>query len=877
MIKHFLTIIYCVFATLICSATHNRGGYITYRHISGNTFEFTITTCTDVGQDVTTDKADLTINYGDGTTEVVARDSIYKTAGEFQKNIYRSIHTYTGAGTFIITMEDPNRNEGIVNIIQSVDKVFCVETELVISPFLGRANNSVFFDNCPCPEIVCAGTPYFYNPVAVDVDGDSLSYELVSALGEGCKPFPPGVYKLPNIDGGGNISIDPQTGTVLWDSPMMAGEFNMAMKITEWRQGYKIGSVIHDFQLTVDGGCFDKPPVIDPIADTCIIAGDTLRLKIKATDVDKETVSLSANGGAFVVSDPAKFVSTPTQETVTGTFTWSTNCSHIRQNKYKVYFVATDEADNIPLSGYTALNIRVAPPPPGSISVSPYGNGFNLSWSAGECAQPYGYRIYRIGKEMAGPTECCKADPLTSIGFEFVAELKGHESTGYYDNTGDLSLGVRYCYLVTVLYDFGKVESCPSDTSCGFLIKDVPIITHVSVANTDQAAGIDSVQWIAPTEVDTVQYPGPYHYKVYQRGAFDEPDKLVRTTADYQFLGGSDGVYVDSNINTVDNPNAYRVEIYYDSLGQKTLIGTSNPASSIYLSAAPNDNRIDLSWKLKVPWTNVKYHIYKSTNSINGTYQFLDSTTNEFYSDSGLVNGKEYCYYVVGYGYYADQSIPAPLINISQRLCAESWDLTPPCPPKVNISGGCEPGENYLIWNNPNNDCSDDVMSYTVYFLPKLGDSFVQIAVLNSALDTTFTHSDDGSVAGCYYVTATDSLQYNNESDTSNIVCMDNCPLYFLPNVFTPNGDTKNDLFVPLRPYAYVHKVDFTIYNRWGDVIFETDDPALGWDGTMDGAEASEGVYYYVCRAHTKRLSGPEFIDLKGWFHLFRSGGGTGK
>lgn len=68
-----------------------------------------------------------------------------------------------------------------------------------------------------------------------------------------------------------------------------------------------------------------------------------------------------------------------------------------------------------------------------------------------------------------------------------------------------------------------------------------------------------------------------------------------------------------------------------------------------------------------------------------------------------------------------------------------------------------------------------------------------------------------------------------------------------VPNVFTPNGDGSNDEFrVVYRSLAEFH---CWIYNRWGKLVYKWDDPAKGWDGTINGLPAAEGAYYYIIRA----------------------------
>ena len=68
-----------------------------------------------------------------------------------------------------------------------------------------------------------------------------------------------------------------------------------------------------------------------------------------------------------------------------------------------------------------------------------------------------------------------------------------------------------------------------------------------------------------------------------------------------------------------------------------------------------------------------------------------------------------------------------------------------------------------------------------------------------------------------------------------------------VPNVFTPNGDGKNDEF----RVAYRSLRDFHIwvYNRWGKLVYESTDPAKGWDGNINGRPAAEGAYFYIVRA----------------------------
>ena len=126
-----------------------------------------------------------------------------------------------------------------------------------------------------------------------------------------------------------------------------------------------------------------------------------------------------------------------------------------------------------------------------------------------------------------------------------------------------------------------------------------------------------------------------------------------------------------------------------------------------------------------------------------------------------------------------------------------------------------------------------------------------------------------GSIAGCYAVTAFDSI--GNESLCCNIVCrdIDSCPGYQLPNVFTPNADGKNDFFKPF-PYTSVEKIKIDIFNRWGISVFDTENPDINWDGKDKNTNVlcSDGVYYYVCDVYEIRLKGLVKRRLSGVVYL---------
>lgn len=109
----------------------------------------------------------------------------------------------------------------------------------------------------------------------------------------------------------------------------------------------------------------------------------------------------------------------------------------------------------------------------------------------------------------------------------------------------------------------------------------------------------------------------------------------------------------------------------------------------------------------------------------------------------------------------------------------------------------------------------------------------------------------DGQTGPVYQVNETGnySLQVANAcgkaSDQIRVTMKDcNCHLY-LPNVFSPNGDGFNDGFLPY-PSCQFTQYRLQLFDRWGGLVFETDDPAKPWEGEQKGKPVNIGTYVYL-------------------------------
>lgn len=853
--KRIILILF-LFSSLAAFSTHQRAGEITYTHISGLTYRFSLVTYTYTPSPA--DRPTLDMVWGDGSMSTVQRIEKIDLPGDISKNTYIANHTFPAPGTYTVSMEDPNRNYGVINIPNSVNIPFYLKTTLVINPFLGE-NSSPVLLNQPIDN-GCVNVPFYHNPGAYDPDGDSLSYKLVSCLGLNGEVVPG--YSLPLASS--SIAIDPITGDLYWDSPILQGEYNIAILIEEWRSGILIGTVLRDMQVYI-GACNNQPPLITALSDTCIVAGNSLNALVSAFDSDGDKITLTGTGGPLnIANSPAVF-----PQPVSGfgyvqsQLTWNTNCSHVRKQPYQFNFKAKDNGTPINLVSMKSMRVTVIAPAPENVIVEPLGNSIVVSWNKHQCSNSNGYKVYRHNGPSGWVHDYCETGVPNYTGFQYVGGTNSINDTTIIDNNNGLGLnyGNQYCYVVIATFpDFA--ESYASEEVCTSLLKDVPIITNVSVIETDATIGKMYIAWSKPTEINTIQFPGPYEYILQKSNILNGTYTSIAT-----FNNLNDTIFVEDNTNTSSHAWFYRVELHNRTPNNDFHIGTSNPAGSVFINLQANDQRISISWNEYVPWTNEAYSIFRKS-PLETQFDSIGTTSVRSFSDFPLENGEEYCYYVRSTGDYSIDGIASPLTNFSQIRCATPIDNEPPCRPILTATTDCI--KNTLTWTLPADSCLSDIMGYYIYYNTS-GDG--QFSVLDSTSNqiNSYEITQFDILAGCYSVVAVDSAW--NLSSLSNFACIDleECNPYELPNIFTPNGDGSNDYFRPF-PYDFVEKIKIIIYNRWGVVVYTSENPDIMWDGKdkFSGQNCAEGVYYYICDVYEYRIGGIKHRVLSGSVTLLR-------
>jgi CHU_C Type IX secretion signal domain len=943
-------------------ATHLRAGEITVTRVSCTGLKFRIVITAYVNRKSSilfSDRGNGTLDFGDGSpVHHPPQQQSVLVAGfgdEFGYVTDTTYYTYAGPGQYIVSYNESNRNAGILNMSNSVDTPFYIETLVNIDPFLGCDNSPRLL--VPPIDKACTGVAWFHNPGAYDPDGDSLSYQLVVPKQDKINPV--GNYTNPNskpfydqigknygtanetMDRPPTFAIDAITGTITWNAPGAPGEYNIAFHIIEWRKiagiWIQLGYVRRDMQIVVEDCKNNRPDLVVP-ADICVEAGTIINEDIFGSDPDKDPVKIEGFSQVFSLNpSPASLtpdgtVYQPTTTPAKVHFTWATKCNHVKEQPYQVVFKITDKpvanTGGVPLVSFKTWNIRVVGPAPKwtSLQIQP-ARRVKLVWENYVCSNAATMQVWRrVESNPYDPPACVTGMP-EFLGFTQIA-LVPITQTQYIDTNGGKGLapGAQYCYrLVAIFPQPLGGESYVSKENCLTVLADAPVITNVSISKTDVAAGEDTVKWVSPiaTDIDVNLYPPPYTYEVYRANGFSgklgftkiHPGQLTTTSI------------IDTGLATDQQVYNYRV-LLYDST--HTLVDTSATASTVRLELKPHLTSIELAWVAEVPWSNSiplhPYHkIYRGPegskvlsdlvliDQVDVTqrqFHFIDSGQ---YQSTALDKTKTYCYCVETTGGYGNPKIAEPFYNFSEIICAQPNDNTPPCKPELTVKGincdeyvqkiACAPitFSNTVTWHGPPPECRDETFSYNIYVSAQAGGDFALYK--QNIRDTFFIDSNLPSFARCYKISALN--RGGVESELSEPFCFDNCPYYELPNVFTPgNTDECNDTFsaysdrdpidesghtacsstvvisqqdVFSHCARFVNSVTFTVYNRWGKVVYSYQSGGentiyIDWNGRDDlGHDLSTGIYYYTAIVNFTVVDpSKQNQTIKGWVQIIR-------
>lgn len=198
---------------------------------------------------------------------------------------------------------------------------------------------------------------------------------------------------------------------------------------------------------------------------------------------------------------------------------------------------------------------------------------------------------------------------------------------------------------------------------------------------------------------------------------------------------------------------------------------------------------------------------------------------------------------------YSWSTTPAQTTATATGLSAGQYTVT------ITDANGCNQSDVAIVSNittfntsmqSTDVSCEAENCDGTVSVTPSDGTAPYSYVWSDSLLQTT--QMATGLCVGTYTVVITDA----NGCTATDSVAVNDCPpvipefTFYAPNTFTPNGDEKNDLFMGYG--TYIQQYDLMIFDRWGEMIFRTNDINKGWDGKANNGlqRAQEDVYIYV-------------------------------
>lgn len=853
-----------------------------------------------------------------------------------QLNVYSIEVILPTFGQYQLRYSERNRLLNIRNVNPfagggsgSGDIVFYVSADIDYNQV--NTNNSVRLANRPY-DIACTGQVWTHDPGAFDPQGDSLRFSIVPnqqfdpllALNDPVRDVTNYFFPDDPLVGGSGVgtqfTIDPATGLVVWDTPQEEGIYSFAILIEEYKSGLKVGEVRRDMVVFVEN-CTNRPPVIEAPDEVCAFTTEPIQFDVNTRDPDLRDsvyfytrqdptipVAFPLNpGGGATLTPPGNANAIPqlvgqmdnsavTNDFATeSVFSWTPPCDALADSPVLIRFYAHDNLaprdtavsdDPLTLATNKVVTLRILGPPPTNVTPTlGAGRQVTVVWDppASACAIAR-YDIYRANSAGGATDTCCTTGPGT--GFL----LEGSSVVPLFLDTLETPFLDEYCYRVVPVYDVAGegIEGCVSEPGCLSVdLPDSPRLSRVSVAQTGTTNGRMYLTWEAPNNPPDPGNPlftPPFRYELREANGVTGTAFTDLTGENLTDLVADTSITLTPRNTAADGFN-YQVQIFDAT---NFLISESPASGSVFLTATGGAENIALNWRENAPGSNVSYRLLRTdlgpTTPLSAytLLTVLPGNRTSYTDTTNLQFGVQYCYYLTLSTQLSGR--PDTLQHNSNFACASRQDDDPPCALPVTLA--CDPGNPLAVTltiSQPPDSCGTDIAFYRLRRSDPGGagiiDSIPAGPGTTYPIVITLTAAElGGSLSGCFSVIPVDLS--GNEGDFAGEACIaDECPLFLLPNVFTPNGDGINDRFTPLdydpRTGADIVArgvvlVECIIYDRSGRIVNRSNTLSNLWDGTLKGAEAPAGVYYYYIAFSLDSAERPLRVERTGSVTLLR-------
>lgn len=742
---------------------------------------------------------------------------------------------------YILTVQRCCRIAGIANVPNS--NTYGMTYSLTIPGGSNSNDNSPVF-NFNDATAICVSSPFSFDFAAEDIDGDSLVYSLCSGFTGGTQfeptvenPPPPPYNTIPYTSPyngaqplGPNASIDRVTGIFSGKAPPATGTYVAAVCVDEYRKGVYIGRTRKELHLDVSN-CKLGGAELEPSYITC--DGYNFTFINKAGN----------NPDYFYEWDfGVTSLNTDTSTNFQPTFIYPDS------GVYKVKLKASNAAG---CQDSAEAQVRIYP-------------GFVTDFSIdGSCIfNPYNFK------------------DLTTTKYGFVDSWKWFfGESGLQDDSVKNSV---YSYADTGTKTITLISTNSKgciDTATKTLEVDTGPALSLAFRDT-LICSIDTLQLNASSTTSGAAFSWLPAYNIIGDNAgrpFVYPKKTTVYNVSLSFKG-----CVTNDSVTVNVIDKVLLALPADTGICKTDSIKLIPATNaLYFAWSPPQYLSSNTAKSPVatPLFNTTYSLTASVGNCNATDAMRVSVVP--YPEANAGNDASICF--------------GKTTQLRAAIQGSSFNWSPPGslvnPQTLNPIAGPQSTTVYILSVTDTIGCPKPTTdSVVVNVIPKViafagNDTAVvrqQPLQLNATGGINYEWSPAGSLSNPFianplatFTDGPDTISYNVKvstpegcfnNDSITIYIFKTQPEVFIPTAFTPNSDGRNDVFrvnvAGMKQFNYMR-----IYNRWGQLLFNTGTPNKGWDGTYRGNKQASGTYVYVVEA-TDYNNKPYF--RKGTFVLIR-------
>lgn len=883
IVKKFLLIL-LVLTPLLSKASHIVGGDIYYDYLGNNNYKFYISLyrdCNSPGAQyddplhlavyTSTNQLiqDLQVPFpGSNVLPVVFNNPCVTPPN----NICTELATYTVIinlppviGGYNISYQRCCRGPNITNLVNPDDTGITLTCHVPGIDTGANINSSPRFTNYP-PLLLCNNEDLIFDHSATDPDGDQLVYSLVApyagsnSLNPQPIPAPPPMYP-PVVWAGGfstanplgpgaTINIDPNTG-LLTASPNLLGLFVVGIRVQEIRNGVVINSTIRDFIFKV----FNCNLQLESILPTQEQLPGFISY-CQGLTINFENNSYGGTNYAWDFGVPG--ITSDVSNLFEPSYTYPAPGIYQAMLVVNPGWPCTDTA-------YMDINVN---------------NALEVEFSSQDSLCIFGNSFDFVASS---------ATPNVSYDWDFGPNASQQSATGQTIN--NISFSTTGFIHVTLSGDIG---ACQAEYTDSIFIFPEPVSQMIIPPNVEclgytidfnsnsQNSFIYEWDFGVPgtnTDVSTDQspsftYPGPGTYTVTLVSgstatckdtitdvininepivvAFTSEDSLCITGNSFNFDGSVSGppntVYTwnfgpSASIPTSNNIDEPAVSFTQPGQIQITLTGEhqnciESVTHPIYLYSEPTVDFIVAPGLQCAPFTAQFIDQSWAETGILYLWDFGDGSTSTAQNPTHVfVNPGNY---PITLTIQTTSGCASTLVQfepdiVNARPSPEaafsvSTDYTDICHSSVSFFNESIGGYSYFYW-------FDDS---TIYSLDE---------------NPSHLYLFDGT----HYPYMIATNEWGCKDTTQSKIIIEPYTFY-APNTITPDGDERNNVFLP-QAYLGVEEYDLKIYNRWGELVFETNNLYEGWDGTnLSGVLVNDGTYIYKIELESCEPIGSEKI-----------------